>query len=293
MTTDNSGIYTYLQSLDPPESVDNVTYSAVNAEVLGILRNSLPEWDQNPEDPFFKGMDSVSYILFLALQRANNRFLNNLIAYANGVDLDHLAARDGVIRLDGESDEDFRRRIPLAIEGQSIGNEEWYRAQARASTPGVQDVEVTSARSATGFTITTYALKAGAAALTATERTAMQVFMNDKRRKLLGIDIVAAATTQVDYTITGVITYDSRETPESVMLDAVRESVYAYIDDQAVLNGRIYLSAIRDALFVSSAGVKNVTTTAPAADLAPAVGQVYVCPKTTTGVTLTTVDLAP
>ncbi|WFP74497.1 baseplate J/gp47 family protein [Mesorhizobium sp. WSM4906] len=65
----------------------------------------------------------------------------NLLAFAAGADLDHLAAFYDVIRLAGETDARLRARTVVAISGRSTaGSEDWYRTAAFRASVRVKDV---------------------------------------------------------------------------------------------------------------------------------------------------------
>ena len=61
-------------------------------------------------------------------------------AFATGADLDNLALTDKVYRLDGESDDRFRRRWLLSAESEAVGaSEGWYLFHALSADPRVKD----------------------------------------------------------------------------------------------------------------------------------------------------------
>ncbi len=69
----------------------------------------------------------------------------NLLAYAEGAALEHLAAFFGVGRLDGEEDGRLRERVRLAPESFSVaGSRGAYRFWAMSADASITDVAVTS-----------------------------------------------------------------------------------------------------------------------------------------------------
>lgn len=75
--------------------------------------------------------------------RVNDAVKSNLVAYAAGANLDHLAAFYDVTRLDGETDAALRERVILTISGRSTaGPTDWYRAAARRASVRVKDARV-------------------------------------------------------------------------------------------------------------------------------------------------------
>lgn len=73
----------------------------------------------------------------------NDAVKANLLAFAAGADLDHLAAFYDVIRLTGETDARLRARTVVAISGRSTaGSEDWYKSAAFRASIRVKDVAV-------------------------------------------------------------------------------------------------------------------------------------------------------
>ena len=276
-----------------PQALEDVDYEVVLDEILGGLRTAIPSWDASTEDPLYAAAERLALREVERVQTINSQFRQNFIPTASGTNLDNLAALVQVARLQGESDDDFRVRIPDAIASQAIGTEEAWRQFAIESTPGVNDVVSSAVWTSTiAPTYTIYAAKNGGVALSATERTAMQTYLNARNRKPLGTTVTVAATREVAYTITVALTYDSREYNIGALEDAVRASLYGYIDEHVGIGQGIYVNGIIAAASVD--GVLSASVTAPSADLGPAAGSIHKAAKTTTGVTFGThTDVAP
>ncbi|WP_273792376.1 baseplate J/gp47 family protein [Brucella anthropi] len=74
--------------------------------------------------------------------RINDGAASNLLAFATGSDLDHVAAFYGVYRLDGETDDALRERTALEIKARSPGGSEyWYEAAARRTDVRIRDAK--------------------------------------------------------------------------------------------------------------------------------------------------------
>lgn len=72
----------------------------------------------------------------------NDAAASNLLAFALGADLDHVAAFYGVFRLDGETDVALRERTALEIKARSPGGSEyWYEAAARRTDVRIRDAK--------------------------------------------------------------------------------------------------------------------------------------------------------
>lgn len=72
----------------------------------------------------------------------NDGAASNLLLFAMGADLDHVAAFYDVFRLDGETDDALRERTALEIKARSPGGSEyWYEAAARRTDVRIRDAK--------------------------------------------------------------------------------------------------------------------------------------------------------
>ncbi len=107
-------------------------------------------------DPSVRHLQQDAYVELLYRNRINQASLANMPAYATGSDLDHIALRYGVHRLViqeatdttaamQESDDAFRKRVLLAIEGFARGGSTgWYLFNTLSADGRVKDAQVTS-----------------------------------------------------------------------------------------------------------------------------------------------------
>ncbi len=106
---------------------------------------NLPDYDvlMLETDPIVIGNEAESYRETLLRARINEVGKANLLAFARGGDLDHLAAFYDVVRLPGEVDDRLLTRVILALQGRSTGGTaERYQAVAMAADLRVRDVIV-------------------------------------------------------------------------------------------------------------------------------------------------------
>lgn len=106
---------------------------------------NLPDYDvlMLETDPIVIGNQAESYRETLLRARINEVGKANLLAFARGGDLDHLAAFYDVVRLPGEADDRLLTRVVLALQGRSTGGTaERYQAVAMAADLRVRDVIV-------------------------------------------------------------------------------------------------------------------------------------------------------
>ena len=123
-----------LSRLPAPDVVEPLDFETVFAAALAQFQTYFPSFDATVEsDPVVKLIQLFAYRELLFRQRVNDAARAVMPAYAQGADLDALAATFGIERFildpgdpeEGiaptlEADVDFRRRMVLAPEGYSV-----------------------------------------------------------------------------------------------------------------------------------------------------------------------------
>ncbi|WP_276200573.1 baseplate J/gp47 family protein [Chelatococcus sp. XZ-Ab1] len=135
-----------LSSFPPPEAIEELDFEALfgiaKADMIARMPEIAPIIALESE-PATKLLQVHAYVEMLVRARINDAIRANLLAYATGSDLDHLAVFYDVIRLVGESDDAFRRRVILAIQGRSTGGTvPRYRSVALGASVRVADAVV-------------------------------------------------------------------------------------------------------------------------------------------------------
>lgn len=135
-----------LSSYPPPRVIEELDFEALFARFRDSMVARMPEIAPVialDSEPVAKLGQVHSYIEMLVRARINDAARANLLAYATGADLDHLAAFYDVVRLQGESDERLKTRVILAIQGRSTGGTApRYRAVALGASLRVADAVV-------------------------------------------------------------------------------------------------------------------------------------------------------
>lgn len=135
-----------LSSYPPPRVIEELDFEALFARFRDSMVERMPEIAPVialESEPAAKLGQVHSYIEMLVRARINDAARANLLAYATGSDLDHLAAFYDVVRLQGESDERLRTRVILAIQGRSTGGTApRYRAVALGASLRVANAVV-------------------------------------------------------------------------------------------------------------------------------------------------------
>lgn len=135
-----------IETLDYESSL-NKHISKFKAIWEGIRQShpELPSYDVEllETDPAVILLELSSYIELGLRARINDAAKANLLAFASGSDLDHLAAFYDVVRLDGETDAALRSRTILTIQARSpAGGAYWYAAAARRADVRIRDIAV-------------------------------------------------------------------------------------------------------------------------------------------------------
>ncbi len=113
-----------LSRLSTPTVIEPLSYEAIYAAMLANLRSRLTGLDATVEsDPAAMLLQVAAWGEFMPRARVNDAARPIMSPYVIGADLDRLAARYGVTRkvlepgiaLTPESDDDFRRRMGLAL----------------------------------------------------------------------------------------------------------------------------------------------------------------------------------
>lgn len=97
--------------------------------------------DELETDPAVVLLEVAAYADVNLRQRINEAFVAELLRYAVGTNLDHVAAFYQIYRLAGELDDAFRSRVVLGIQSKSGLETEWrYEFIARSADVRVRDV---------------------------------------------------------------------------------------------------------------------------------------------------------
>ncbi|MBX8803210.1 baseplate J protein [Ochrobactrum sp. MR28] len=146
---------TDLSRLLPPEIIEELNFTKIYDEEVAdfklrwnLVREKFPELP--PYDVELLASDPVNILLevdayrdLIIRARINSAAKANLVAFAVGADLDHLAAFYGVIRMANETDDSFRDRLLIEIKGRSTGGSKyWYAAAARRADVRIKAVVV-------------------------------------------------------------------------------------------------------------------------------------------------------
>lgn len=229
-------------------------------------------------DPAYKILEVAAYRELLVRRRVNDAALAVMVAYATGADLDQIAANYDVARLlitpanpDAippteavyESDDEFRTRIILSLEGYTTaGSRGSYIFHALSADGDCKDVSVTSL--SPGTVNVAVLSRTGNGEAPAETVAAVIAALNDEVVRPLCDTVVVESATITEYNIEAELTVFPG-TGQAEVLAAAQVAVEAYAAEQHRIGRDITLSGIYAALH--QPGVQNVAITAPAADI--------------------------
>jgi len=186
-----------LQDLPEPAVIEPLGYEPILAALVAAFRQRYPEYSALVEsDPAIKLLEVAAYREMILRQRINEAAKSQLLAFAAGADLDHLAAFYGVERLPEEQDEALRQRCRARIQGfANAGGAAHYRYWALSASPGVQDVGVVSPMP--GLVRVAVLVREGADAQAVLEAVSAQLAREDVRVLTDTVEVVDAQIKRV------------------------------------------------------------------------------------------------
>jgi phage-related baseplate assembly protein len=260
-----------LSRLPAPTVIQQLSYDDIYAANLVLAQQLIDDFDALvPSDPAVKLLEVWAYRELLLRGEFNDGARSLMLAYADGADLDQIALRVGVFRqvLDQgdpangvdpvlEDDQSLRQRIVLAPESFSCaGPELAYIFHAKSAHPDVLDASATSP--APGEVLVTLLSRTGngAAPLATIDAVAAVLTpVTGNRIRPMGDLVTVASAEIVDFTITAIV-YTFAGPDHTVVLDAARTRLDAYLAENRKLGRNINDSSIKAALTV--AGVQRV-----------------------------------
>ena len=267
-----------LSKIPAPNVVEPLDYETILAALLADLQARDPSFSALVEsDPAYKILEVCAFRELLLRQRINDAARGVMLAYAQGADLEQLAALYGVARhviAPGdpnafppvpptmESDSDLRRRILLALDGFSVAGPSRAYIFHALGVPDVADVSVVSP--APSVVVVSILSRANDGVPSPETIAAVQTALNDEDVRPLAIEVTVQAAELVDYTIEATIYTFSGPDPETV-IESSQNAAQAYADEQKRIGLDVTLSGVYAALH--QPGVQRVELTSPVASI--------------------------
>lgn len=286
-----------LSKLPPPDAVEQFDYQTILAEMVADLQARDPAFSALVEsDPAYKVLEVCAYRETLIRQRNNEAVFAVMLAYAEGADLDQLAANRYMERLTitpanpntipptpavMESDADLRRRIQLSFEGfTTAGSRGAYVFHALGADADVLDADAYGPPETPGVVRVAVLSRTGSGTAGAPLLAKVVETLNAEQTRPLTDDVQVETAQILNYAIDATLTFYPG--PDSaVVLQAAQDAVEAYAEANHRLGRDVTLSGIYAALHQE--GVQNVTLASPTANVVAAWNEATWC----TGITLT------
>ena len=282
-----------LSQLPAPDVVETLDYENILAAMLEDLQGRDPVFNALVEsDPVYKILEVAAYRETLIRQRVNDAARAVMLAYATGTDLNQLGALFNVerkllkpadptanppIAAIWESDEEFRRRIQLSLEGLSVaGPEGAYIFHSLSADSRVQDATATSPRP--GEVLVTILSREGNGSAPADLVKAVDNHLQQDDLRPLTDSVTVQGAKIVGYDIRATIyTYNGPDS--ALVIDEAKQRLNRYISNMRKLAKDVPVSGIFAALHVE--GVQRVELEKPKADLVIGPTQASYCQSVT------------
>lgn len=255
-----------LSKLAAPDVIEKLDYETVLAALRDDLVERFPAIEgviDLESEPARKLLEVFAYRELGLRARVNDAARAVMLAFSTGNDLDHLGALYSVERLDGESDDRFRRRVQLAPEAfATTGPRGAYVFHALSYSTAIRDVTVERTRP--GMVRVSIMMEGDQPRPTADVVEGIRRKLNEEEVRPL-TDVVRVVPCQVYETPIDIrLTLFNGPDGTSVRAAALSK-LNALIERLRYLGHDLKRSAINAAVFVD--GVQDVVIVSPATDL--------------------------
>lgn len=268
-----------LDRLPFPAVVEPLDFETIFIAMLAKLRELHPSFNALVEsDPAYKVLEVAAYRELILRQRVNDSAKAVTLAYAQGSDLDHIAARYNVQRLvidpgDAsaipprdpiyESDKDLRRRVQLSFEGFSTaGPDGAYLFHTLSAHGQVLDASVYSPEP--GDVMVSVLSRVGSGEASAPVLAAVEAALSSEDVRPLTDHVFVQSAEIIPFNVDASLTLYPGPDSAVVLADAIAR-LEAYVAENHRLGRDITRAGLVAAL--CTAGVQNVALVAPAADI--------------------------
>jgi phage-related baseplate assembly protein len=269
-----------LDSLSAPDVVESLDFEAIYQALVSDFSRLYPQFTAVLEsDPVVKLLELAGYREMLIRARVNDAARSNLLAFAAGSDLDHLAAFYGVARLESEPDSRFRLRTQFQIAAiAGNGTRERYRQISLEASHYVLDAAVLQpaagqvdialwiadlAADEAGVALDHADYPALNAAHHEAVRAAVEAAFSGDDSRMLGVPLTVREAAPAPLDVSATIYRES--TAPTDLAERLRAALPGRISEHAQLGRDAPRSWLLSLLHVS--GVSRVELSAPADDL--------------------------
>lgn len=283
-----------LSRLPAPEVVETIDYEALLSQLKALYVSLFPE-DQKAEvahtltlesEPALKIIQAFTYREMHLRQRINDAARATMLAFAEGGNLEHIAAffeverltvqpEDPVSRTPAvmEEDEELRERTQLAPQGFSVaGPRAAYISHARAVDGRILDAAVS--RPQPGDILVTLLSREGDGTASKEVCDAVALALTDERVRPLNDVVATASAAIIEFQVTAKLR-TFRDFDAGVVLAAARSQLEAHVRKIHRIGRAVAVSGLYAALHVE--GVERVTLLAPLVDVTVGITQAPYC----------------
>lgn len=273
-----------LASQTPPTFTTGGARVQIEADINAGIQAVVPTYIPLNGGRLARVVTQVSQEVWTADEVNNAKMRGSLLALAQGSDLDFLLSNE-IEPESGESADAKIERFLRARAGRTAGTQASVLGNALDSPVAVQ--QASFSRRANKQDADLYCLKANLEQLTTEEQQIVETYVNDPSRILMGREVFVGTPTVRAVTITADLSYRVSQTDAVTAVAQARESLAAWIAENARLGYGWNVKAIGDALTVP--GVVDWTITAPPSNLVAAADTVYSASATAATITTTQV----
>jgi phage-related baseplate assembly protein len=270
-----------LDKLPAPNIIEVLDYESILTDLVDsliVIEPSLEGGLELESEPSRKILELLAYRELILRQRINQAAKATMLAYANDADLDHIGGTFKVKRLlikkgnadtlpptDDiyESDDNFRRRIQLSLEGYSVaGPEGAYKFHALSAHADALDISATSP--SPGVVLISVLSRVNNGSADAILLNAIQTTLSAEDVRPLTDQVIVQSANIINYAIDATL-YFLDGPDKTVVLTQANEQLANYIEKSHRIAHDITLSGIYAALH--QPGVQRVELHSPANDI--------------------------
>lgn len=270
-----------LDKLPVPDVIETIDYETILGELTADLIARDPDMEDTlalESEPALKILQVAAYRETLLRQRINEAAKAVMLAYAQDSDLDNLGAFYEVERLlldagdpdalppiaaTYESNEDYRRRIQLSLEGFSTaGPEGAYVFHALSADGQVLDASATSP--SPGEVLVSVLSRVGDGIADTDLLTAVETTLSDEDVRPLTDHVQVQSAEIIGYQVIGTLYFYSGP-DRTVVMQTAQDALNTYVANQHRMGRDVSLSGIYAALH--QPGVQRVELDAPTGDI--------------------------
>ena len=252
-----------LSAFQQPDVVAQLDEQTILDQLLADFATRMPDIDVQIGDPIYNTLLVMAHREVTLRAELNDASLENMLAFAQGENVDHLGGLLNIEREPDETDDRYRARIQRAADGFSVaGSEGAYIKFAFDADPLVKDVAVTSpAPSEVHITILS---SEGDGTPSAELLATVNNHLSDKTVRPLGDRVTVLPAQIITYQIDATLRFDNGPSAEIARQNA-DQAVTDYVTRNFALNRPITLSGLYSALHQQ--GISDVVLNQPLASI--------------------------